>query len=414
MRTIVGLAAAGLLLTIASGAALADPQVKALYQFCHKDICDAGTHPVGGLARDAAGNLYGATDDGNGTVFKVTPGGKASLVHAFCQSCSDGFLPVGDFIMDVDGALYGMTQGGGAGAGGTLFKLTPTHGKTWKFAVLHAFCLEADCIDGRQPFAGLTYDGARSGALYDGVSPLYGTTMHGGPSDVGVAFQLTPRGKKSAKYTVIHGFCDCSDGGQPQTTLLPDGKGAFYGTSGLGGDPVAESGVVFKLAPHGKHFAYSVLHTFCKDGGDCLDGRGGGPLIWDTDGQLVGIAPVAGPNVWGVLYQLAPDGSDQHPLHDFCAQSQCADGQFPNGITLAPDGSIWGTTYLGGGSGAGVLFKYGNGTFALLHSFCANGRCPEGSRPDGLIFDAEGNAYGAASSGGWNADPRGTVYKVAP
>ncbi len=96
-----------------------------------------GLGPQGGLIADAVGNFYGTTQIGGvctfsvtgcGTVFKLAPDGKETLLYKF-QGGSDGFEPLGGLIMDRKGNLYGTTSAGGGpkcgGTGcGTVFEVT--------------------------------------------------------------------------------------------------------------------------------------------------------------------------------------------------------------------------------------------------------------------------------------------------
>ena len=86
-----------------------------------------GENPIGGVIIDAKGNLYGTTQQGgiddDGTVWKVSKGGKETVLYSFTGS--DGKYPVGGVIMDAKGNLYGTTQQGGIDDDGTVWKLTP-------------------------------------------------------------------------------------------------------------------------------------------------------------------------------------------------------------------------------------------------------------------------------------------------
>jgi len=89
-----------------------------------------GQYPLGGLVRDSAGNLYGTTQQGGsstlcnngcGIVFKVDQNGSETILHNFVQS--DGWYPVGDLALDSAGNLYGTASLGGTHSLGTVFKI---------------------------------------------------------------------------------------------------------------------------------------------------------------------------------------------------------------------------------------------------------------------------------------------------
>src|ERR1700739_4478871 len=75
-----------------------------------------GGQPVGGLIRDAEGNLYGTTccggSYGAGTVFKLDTAGKESVLYSFTGG-SDGDQPYASLFRDGAGNLYGTTYWGG-------------------------------------------------------------------------------------------------------------------------------------------------------------------------------------------------------------------------------------------------------------------------------------------------------------
>lgn len=113
-------------------------------------------------------------NNANGTIFKVTPTGSFTTLYIFCAQtrCSDGAGPNGGLIQASDGNFYGTTYAGGnditacnfsAGCG-TIFKITPTGALT----TLHAF----DITDGMDPSAGLVQrtDGTFYGTTASGGS----------------------------------------------------------------------------------------------------------------------------------------------------------------------------------------------------------------------------------------------------
>jgi uncharacterized repeat protein (TIGR03803 family) len=110
------------------------------------------------------GNFYGTTvgnSIGLGTVFRMTPQGKITILHQF--SGTDGSNPIGQLIQANDGNFYGTAKTGGSGAQGVAYKLTPAGA----FTVLHNF---ANNGQGMSPIAGLVQ--ATDGKFYGILSPI--------------------------------------------------------------------------------------------------------------------------------------------------------------------------------------------------------------------------------------------------
>lgn len=97
-----------------------------VFAFCNRD-CSPGATPESGLIEGPDGNFYGTAGGGGqysrGTVYRLTPAGQATLLHAFCN-CGDGSNPYTDLLLANDGFLYGTTYIGGTDNEGTVFKIT--------------------------------------------------------------------------------------------------------------------------------------------------------------------------------------------------------------------------------------------------------------------------------------------------
>jgi uncharacterized repeat protein (TIGR03803 family) len=155
-----------------------------LYNF--QNLSDGG-YPSAGLIRDSTGNLYGATEQGGGTVFELSPVGDTwvfTLLYTFPGSgpyCG----PAQSLSMDNSGSLYGTTFCGGANGSGNIFKFTKTQ-NGWEYASLHDF---TEGTEGWSPLSQVTID-------TDGT--LYGTTFYGGTglcnggTGCGVVWMLKP------------------------------------------------------------------------------------------------------------------------------------------------------------------------------------------------------------------------------
>jgi uncharacterized repeat protein (TIGR03803 family) len=206
----------------------------------------------------------------------------------------------------------------------------------------------------------------------------------------------------AATYTVLHDFAGApNDGANPGggfgggVTL--DGAGNIYGTTDAGG--AANQGVIFKLAPDGTQ---TLLHSF----GSAGDGSGpDGAVTLLSNGDLYGTTEAGGSSGNGVLYRLAASGKYKI-LHSFAA----SDGNSARGRLVRDKlGNFYGTALFGGANGDGTVFKYGSdGTFTVLHAF--NGT--DGEFPEhGLARDSAGNLYGVTAFGGTSGE--GTVFEIA-
>jgi uncharacterized repeat protein (TIGR03803 family) len=103
-------------------------------------------------------------------------------------------------------------------------------------------------------------------------------------------------------------------------------------------------------------------------------------------------------------------------LHSFAGGSDGADPEA--GLIADEHGALYGTTFAGGSSNNGTVFKltpHANGhtdwTKAVLYSFCSQPSCSDGAAPiAGLIADEQGTLYGTTLSGG--SSGAGTVFKL--
>ncbi len=184
---------------------------------------------------------------------------------------------------------------------------------------------------------------------------------------------------------------------------------------------------------------YSIIHNFT--GGE--DGAGPGGLILDAAGNLYGATAGGGlssqncADTCGVVFKLksAGQGWVLTPLYQFQGGS---DGASPVGVALGPDGTLYGTTELGGMTCPSET-QYGCGTVFNLRpspTACKSALCPwtetvlyrfaggsnDGAIPVGqLAFDQSNNLYGATYQGGiytancaQGHDWCGTVFELSP
>jgi uncharacterized repeat protein (TIGR03803 family) len=92
-----------------------------LHSFGDGSVPDDGSVPASGLIQGIDGNLYGTTYAGGstalyGTVYKITPGGKETILDDFVAGTTptDGCHPEAALVQDAQGNLYGTTFQGGS------------------------------------------------------------------------------------------------------------------------------------------------------------------------------------------------------------------------------------------------------------------------------------------------------------
>ncbi len=307
-----------------------------------------GSSPVAGLVQGANGDLYGVAPSGGisyppdlpngaGTVFEITLSGKLTVLHAFSNldGYAHGYAPVGGLVLASDGNFYGTTNEGGQGQLGTIFKMTPTGTLTtlWDFDYSNY---------GGYPLSSLVE--TKAGDFYG--------TADGGLDGAGIVFEWSAKGR----FSLVHTFTGNADGGVPSAGLLLGADGNLYGATINGGQYVSY-GTIFKLTPAGE---LTTLHSFNVTDGDYPSGT----LIQGTDGNFYGTTAYGGstPN-WGTVFKMTPNG-EIRTLHQF----ELTDGAFVYaGLIQAPNGVLYGDTFGGGSStacgtyGCGTVFSYSLG-----------------------------------------------------
>ena len=374
-----------------------------------------GSTPNSTMVMDQAGNLYGTTSyggaqpgsAGSGIVFKLVQRNSAWILtplYTF-QGGSDGAYPGASVVIGTSGILYGTTSLGGnpgcaAGMGcGTVYQLQPQSRAChsvlcpWTKTVLYRFTGEQD---GANPAYGQL--------AFDHSGNIYGTTGGGGNNGSGVVYQLT-HSSGGWQESVLHSFDGMGDGLEPQSGVVFDSQGNLYGTTVRGGAP--GNGTVYELSPSesecgnleairyrerrqlslrwrnprsawkrvrgdivrrpgqrrqyvqlatsGGQWNSTIIGSFTPLGGEGLGAFSS--LTMDASaGNLYGTTGTDGAHGFRSVFELAPQNGSwvQTTLYDFAGGN---DGCNPSGgVTVAPDGHLYGTTQ-GCGSGYGVVWE---------------------------------------------------------
>jgi uncharacterized repeat protein (TIGR03803 family) len=209
--------------------------------------------------------------------------------------------------------------------------------------------------------------------------------------------QAAPKLKVLYSFTANSGFF-------PFAGLVADGAGNLYGTTFSGG--TTGDGVVFELSPPAgskKAWTEKVLHPF--NGADGENPYSG--LIVDSERNLYGTTYIGGAHGDGVVFELSPPAEGETAwtesvLHSFDGK----DGQNPYLGSLLADsaGDLFGTTIQGGRYKDGLVFRLSPpvaGEKAWTETVLAKDGLPEA----GLIADAAGNLYGTTQSSVFELSP---------
>ena len=212
---------------------------------------------------------------------------------------------------------------------------------------------------------------------------------------------LTVAVARAQTYEVVQALRPSSGG--PQGMIVEETPGRFFGGASTGGTFLR--GSIFLFGTNGSGYDLAEIHAF--SGADGASPVGG--LTRHPDGYFYGTCRFGGAHDLGTIFRAADVGLGRVTvLHDF----QQSDGANPTaGLTVAADGSLYGTTMFGGAGSVGTLFRYDPGadTFATVYEFHGtDGAIPQSE----VLVTASGDIYGTTAGGG--AHGNGTVFHVDP
>jgi len=325
----------------------------------------------GWLVMGPSASLYGVTSSG---VFKLDPPTGTSSQWRYTV-IYDG-AAVGSLVFGVPlgygQSLYGTANCAFSLPGGPLcaavYGLTPppVAGGPWTYSTVYNLpggTPGSRVAGGFAVGAGGTLFGVTSDGGYDGG-------FCSGWEGCGTVFSLTPPAAAGGPWTeaILRAFNPgVGDGNRPKAGLVIGPGGVLYGTTfgggqgyaGCEGDGGAGGGTVFSLTPPsaaGEPMTETILHEFGVSEGDgCSPAT---TLVLGPNGVLYGTTEYGGASNDGTAFGLTPPASAggswiETILHSFSGK---ADGRYPNELTLAPDGTLYGTTTVGGAYAQGTMF----------------------------------------------------------
>jgi uncharacterized repeat protein (TIGR03803 family) len=146
---------------------------------------------------------------------------------------------------------------------------------------------------------------------------------------------------------------------------------------------------------------FQTLHSF----GSNNDGESPESALIEVNGTLYGTTPLGGLHDFGTVYSISKTGTET-VLHSFSGP----DGDSPGGGALLDvNGTLDGTTRFGGAHGKGTVYTIdATGNENVVHSFDGD----NGAHPDGALISKNDALYGTTTYGG--RYDRGIVYVKRP
>ncbi len=401
---------------------------------------DGGFPYSGTLVSDNAGNLYGTALKGGdgpcvfpykgcGVVFELersSKGRKYTVLYSF-RGGSDGQNPGGPLLIDQYGDLYGTTQLGGTNksfGNGTIFMLRRV-GNSWKETILYKFHGE----DGESPDAGL---------VQGSNGEFYGTTPYGGDSNCvysgqygpgcGVIYELSKAGTRWQQH-VLHRFHG-DDGALTfvgvallNASASQTSSPAIVGVAQYGGYPAKligdTGGVAFELDRSVGGWKYRTLYKFPPG-----NGRPAGTPLSAPNGTLYGTTGMGGEYGMGSLFELNPPKPGQKAwrkddIYSFDGSNGLS--ALYQGVVMDAAGALYGTASRGGTSqncqaGCGTAYKLTqtNGVWGDAMLFSFQGGSDGWELLSGVTLDDKGNLYGTTYDGGDPTCQCGVIYEITP
>jgi uncharacterized repeat protein (TIGR03803 family) len=377
---VVGSLAISVAVNIVAASSAWAQNFQVLYSF--SGAPDDGELPLAPLIQAADGNFYGTTTGGgpfyDGTVFRMTPDGTVTLVHAFAGG-TEGRSPDTALLQATDGNFYGTVSW----IAPQIFRMTPDGTLTtlysWPQNPVETNGWLIQATDGN--FYGTTAE-----YTFCNMSNVCYTQP-------GTAFRITPNGS----YTDLAEFWGGVYGRLPTAALVQANDGWLYTTTAAGGDSQGSgSGTVVRLSTLNQ--VSQVTHNFSGPQGATDGVTPEAPLLQGKDGNLYGTTSQGGPAGYGTIFRIAPDGTFS-VLHAFTdASIQC---RFP-GLIQATDGNLYG---VGWGANDEIFRLAPDGTFTVLYTF------PGSWRPSQLLQGSDGNLYGTTQDDG-SGQFLGTVFRL--
>ena len=222
----------------------------------------------------------------------------------------------------------------------------------------------------------------------------------GNPSSIFFLFAglIALQARGGVVFTNLASF-DGTNGAVPYAALVQGNDGNFYGTASSGGTNSSVSiGTIFKMTSGG---AITGLYSFHDNSDGSIPYA---PLVQGKDGNFYGTTYDGGSTEDGTVFRIKTNGVFTN-LYSFPNNN----GHPYAALVQGADGDFYGTTY-GFGGFSGIVFRITtNGVFTNLFSLAniAGGGQSRGA----LIQESNGNFYGTAYFGGGEIGGYGAIFE---
>ena len=222
---------------------------------------------------------------------------------------------------------------------------------------------------------------------------MYGMTSNGGAYSTGTIYSMTEAGTFTRRYDFFRNL-----GAGPKCDMIKATDGKLYGVTETGGT----NGVGTIFSYDAATATYTTVYNMTSTGGS-KPVRG----LVQVGTKLYGMCSEGGTSNLGTLFDYNLTGGVFTKRVDFTGT---ANGSKPRGrLVLAANGSLYGTTYLGGANAKGVIFQFNPTTNAYTKRW--DFTTATGSQPFAGLMKASNNLlYGVTFNGGTAPNNGGVLF----
>jgi uncharacterized repeat protein (TIGR03803 family) len=327
------------------------------------------------LCETNSGKLYGLCSQGGqfnlGVLFEYDTVKNTSRKIIDFNGSGNGSNPRGSLILTPSGKLYGMCSQGGNNNYGLIFEYNPANDS---FLIKHQF----DGNNGRNPFGNLTYHSS---------GKLYGLTYQGGNSNDGILFEFR---LSNDSFYKRHDFDGSNTGRNPFGSLMLASNGLMYAMTYQGG--ANNYGIIFSYNPSTNIFSHKIDFDGSNNGSNPYS-----TFVQGPNGNLYAMTYLGGSNNFGTLFEYDINANSIDKKLDFNGSSN---GRNPFGNLTLANNIFYAQTPYGGSNNAGTIFSFdpSNDTYSKKIDLSSG---PQGRLPFGSLMVASNQTlYGLTYQGG--------------